>query len=102
MTYRAGTNLNIYTIVCNGSFMGNVSAKNTRSAIIAFCNSNGIMMGNGKSFGECGTPSDFCSKSIFNGMRACGRRSKCLPTYLYETGIGMMTATPVCMGSGRR
>ena len=96
---KSRSKLNIYAVACNGVHVENVSARNNRSAIIAYCNSNGIRAGNGQSIGACGGPAGYCGKSMYNGMRACGRRSKCIPNYAVATVVGMMTAIPVYTGN---
>lgn len=95
--YRARTKLNVYAIYCNGYYLGNVTAVNVRSAILIYCRSNGIKFARGKSYGECGMPIAYCSKSIYTNSRACGKRTKCRTHYVIPTNMGLMTGVPLYM-----
>ena len=96
--YTSRSKLNLYAIMCNGVHVGNVTAKNNRSAILAYGRSNGVAVYRGASYGNCGVQSNYCSKSIYNGFRACGRKSKCRSNYAVATGIGIMTSVMTPMG----
>lgn len=82
----------------NGQHVENVSAPNTRSAILVYCRSNGIEVGSALAYGQCGNPIGYCSKSPLNGRRPCGNFGKCKSTYLTETSVGQITAIPTPMG----
>lgn len=82
-----------YSIIANNmEVIGEVMAKNSRAAISEYCNIYSIPVINSGSFGECGTPHAYCSKSIYNGMRACGRAGKCTPVFVALTPLGSLTA----------
>lgn len=98
MYRRTRSRLNIYAILVDGDYVANVSAENTRSAIMAYCRSNGIGMYNGCSYGECGLPTQNCCKSIYNGLRPCGRLGKCYSQYIAMTDIGNIMAVPTPTG----
>lgn len=98
MGYRTTSDLNLYMIMINGVYVTNITAKNSRSAIVAYCRLANIVVGKSISAGNCGMLMSYCSKSMNTGRRLCGSTGKCKPVYLANTNVGEIVAVPTPMG----